>query len=233
MEAEVYDVALQVLADEKPQSLKFRLTEKDSPDSGLMCGGEVTIFVEPITTPVLWMFGGGHVSKALGQIASLAGFRVTVVDDREAYANGERFPEAHDTVTSPFPEAVAQMPIQQNSYAIVVTRGHKEDGLVLEAFAKRFENGERLKFLGMIGSKTKQALLWKQLRETGVGEEFLESVRTPMGVYLGGRTHEEIAVSVVAELIAVRRLGHDLKSSWQERDQDPARKEGVRDLPAD
>jgi xanthine dehydrogenase accessory factor len=233
LEAEVYDVALQVLADEKPQSLKFRLTEKDSPDSGLMCGGEVTIFVEPITTPVLWMFGGGHVSKALGQIASLAGFRVTVVDDREAYANGERFPEAHDTVTSPFPEAVAQMPIQQNSYAIVVTRGHKEDGLVLEAFAKRFENGERLKFLGMIGSKTKQALLWKQLRETGVGEEFLESVRTPMGVYLGGRTHEEIAVSVVAELIAVRRLGHDLKSSWQERDQDPARKEGVRDLPAD
>ena len=104
---------------------------------------------------------------------------------------------------------------------------------MLEAFAKRFENGERLKFLGMIGSKTKQALLWKQLREAGVGEEFLESVRTPMGVYLGGRTHEEIAVSVVAELIAVRRLGHDLKSSWQERDQDPARNEGVRDLPTD
>lgn len=233
LEAEVYDSALQVLADEKPQSLKFRLTEKDSPDSGLMCGGEVTIFVEPITTPVLWMFGGGHVSKALGQIASLAGFRVTIVDDREAYANDERFPEAHNTITSSFPEAVAQMPIQQNSYAIAVTRGHKEDGIVLEAFAKRFAAGEQLKFLGMIGSKTKQALLWKQLREAGVGDDFLDSVRTPMGVYLGGRTHEEIAVSVVAELIAVRRLGHDLKSSWQERDQDPARNEGVRDLPAD
>ncbi len=228
LEAEVYDTALQVLADEKPQSLKFRLTEKDSPDSGLMCGGEVTIFVEPITTPVLWIFGGGHVSKALAQIASLAGFRVTIVDDREAYANTERFPEAHATITAPFPEAVAKMPIQQNSYAIAVTRGHKEDGIVLEAFAKRFTAGEPLKFLGMIGSKTKQALLWKQLRLAGVSDDFLNTVRTPMGVYLGGRTHEEIAVSVVAELIAVRRLGHDLQSSWQERDQTPTRKEGVR-----
>ena len=198
-----------------------------------MCGGEVTIFVEPITTPVLWIFGGGHVSKALGQIASLAGFRVTIVDDRDAYATRERFPEAHGTVVAAFPEAVAQMPIQQNSYAIAVTRGHKEDGVVLEAFAKRFAAGEQLKFLGMIGSKTKQALLWKQLRAAGVGEEFLDSVRTPMGIYLGGRTHEEIAVSVVAELIAVRRLGHDLKGSWEEREQDPARNEGVRDLSSD
>ncbi len=233
LEAEVYDAALQVLADEKPQSLKFRLTEKDSPDSGLMCGGEVTIFVEPITTPVLWIFGGGHVSKALAQVAALAGFRVTIADDREMYATGERFPEAHGTVTAPFPEAVAQMPIQQNSYGIVVTRGHKEDGVVLEAFARRFAAGERLRFLGMIGSKTKQALLWKHLSSEGAGDDFLDSVRTPMGVYLGGRTHEEIAVSVVAELIAVRRLGHDLKDSWAERDQDPARNEGVRDLPDD
>jgi len=231
LEAEVYDVALQVLADEKPQSLKFRLTEKDSPDSGLMCGGEVTIFVEPITTPVLWIFGGGHVSKALAQIASLSGFRVTIVDDREAYATSERFPEAHATVTSPFPDAVAEMPIQQNSYGIVVTRGHKEDGVVLEAFAKRFAAGDRLRFLGMIGSKTKQALLWKHLGEAGVANDFLDTVRTPMGVYLGGRTHEEIAVSVVAELIAVRRLGHDLKDSWAERQQESARNEGVRDLP--
>ena len=81
LEAEVYDAALQVLADEKPQSLQFRLTEKDSPDSGLMCGGEVTIFVEPITTPVLWIFGGGHVSKAR-QVAAHER-RTTVVDDRE------------------------------------------------------------------------------------------------------------------------------------------------------
>lgn len=232
LEAEVYDAALQVLADEKPQSLQFRLTEKDSPDSGLMCGGEVTIFVEPITTPVLWIFGGGHVSRTLGQIAALAGFRVTIADDRDNYANSERFPEAHATVAAPYVDAVAQMPIRQNSFAVIVTRGHKEDGLVLEALAKRFASGDKLRFLGMIGSKTKQALLWKHLRAAGVGDDFLDTVRTPMGAYLGSRTHEEIAVSVVAELIAVRRLGHDLKDSWSERNQDKARSEGVRDLPA-
>ena len=231
LEAEVYDAALEVLAEEKPQSLQFRLTEKDLPDSGLMCGGEVTIFVEPITTPVLWIFGGGHVSKALCQVAALAGFRTTVVDDREDYATAARFPEAHATVGGDYCDAVAAMPIRQNSYAVIVTRGHKEDGAVLAAVAARFAAGDRLRFLGMIGSKTKQALLWKHLRDQGVGEDFLDSVRTPMGAYLGSRTHEEIAVSVVAELIAVRRLGHDLQDSWAERGGQKARAEGVRDLP--
>ena len=232
LEAEVYDAAMAVIASEQPRSLTFRLTEQDSPDSGLMCGGEVTIFVEPITTPALWIFGGGHVSKALCQVAALAGFRTTVVDDRATYCSAERFPEAHGTVVSSYPEAVAAMPIRKNSYAVVVTRGHKEDGVVLEALARRFAGGDRLRFLGMIGSKTKQALLWKHLRAVGVADEFLTTVRTPMGAYLGGRSHEEIAVSVVAELIAVRRLGHDLAASWSEKAQNKRRPEGVRDLPA-
>ncbi|MBL9076958.1 MAG: XdhC family protein [Planctomycetes bacterium] len=231
LEAEVYEAALQAIADEQPRSLSFRLTEQDSPDSGLMCGGEVTIFVEPITTPALAIFGGGHVSKALCQVAALAGFRTTVVDDRAGFASAERFPEAHATRTLPFPDAVADLPIRANSYAIVVTRGHREDGVVLEALGRRFAHGERLRFLGMIGSKTKQALLWKQLRAAGIGEDFLATVRTPMGAYLGARSHEEIAVSVVAELIAVRRLGHDLAASWQERKRPRGRLEGVRDLP--
>lgn len=232
LEAEVYDAALEVIATEQPRSLQFRLTEQDSPDSGLMCGGEVTIFVEPITTPSLWIFGGGHISKSLAQIATLAGFRTTVVDDRADYSTAERFPEAHETRTSGFPEAVAGMPIRQNSYAVVVTRGHREDGVVLEALGRRFAAGDRLRFLGMIGSKTKQALLWKHLREVGVGEDFLSTVRTPMGAYLGGRSHEEIAVSVVAELIAVRRLGHDLAATWDGRQKPKGRQEGIRDLPA-
>jgi len=231
LEAEVYDAALQVLADEQPRSLTFRLTEQDSPDSGLLCGGEVTIFVEPITTPGLWIFGGGHVSKALCQVAELAGFRTTVVDDRAEFASGARFPEAHATVVAPYPEAVARMPIRPNGYAVVVTRGHREDGVVLQALAQRFAAGERLRFLGMIGSKTKQTLLWKHLRAAGVADDFLATVRTPMGAFLGSRTHEEIAVSVVAELIAVRRLGRDLASTWGQREGPRGPSEGVRDLP--
>ena len=107
LEAEVYDTALEVLRDEQSRTLQFRLTEKDSPDSGLLCGGEVTVFVEPITTPTLWIFGGGHISKALCHVAALAGFQVTVCDDRESYANAERFPEAamywRDTLYLPDP----------------------------------------------------------------------------------------------------------------------------------
>ena len=232
LEAEVYETALQVLADEQPRSLQFRLTEQDSPDSGLMCGGEVTIFVEPITTPALWVFGGGHVSKALCQVAALAGFRVTIADDREAFASPGRFPEAHATVAGPFDQTVARMPIRTNSYAVVVTRGHQEDAFVLEQLGARFARGERLRFLGMIGSRAKQAMLWKHLRARGVGDDFLATVRTPVGAHLGGKTHEEIAVAVVAELISVRRLGRNLGASWQGRSKGSARSVGVRELPA-
>jgi len=217
LEAEVYEAALQVLQDEAPQTLKFRLTETESPDSGLMCGGEVTLFVEPITAPLLWVYGGGHISKALCKVAAMAGYRVTVVDDRPAYAGSERFPDAVASFASPLTDAVGRMPMQSNTYAIVVTRGHKEDGVVLEALARRWAAGERPKFVGMIGSRTKQQLLFKHLREQGVGEDFLEAVRTPVGLHIGGRSHEEIAVSIVAELISVRRLGQDGAAAWAAR----------------
>ncbi|MDP6928059.1 MAG: XdhC/CoxI family protein [Planctomycetota bacterium] len=214
LEAEVYEAAKEVIADETPRSLSFRLTENGAPDSGLLCGGEVTIFVEPVTTPTLWIFGGGHVSKALCQVAALAGFRVTVVDDRERYACAERFPQASATVVRPYPEAVAEMPLRANSYGVIVTRGHQEDATVLRALASRFAEGEHLHFLGMIGSKVKRGILLGKLRRDGVAEEFLSTVRSPVGLNLGGRTHEEIAVAVVGELIAVRRTGRDARESW-------------------
>lgn len=232
LEAEVYDTALQVIADEQPRTLTFRLTEKDSPDSGLMCGGEVTIFVEPVTTPVLWIFGGGHVSKALCQVAALAGFRVTVVDDRADFATKQRFPEASETLCAPLPQAVAAMPLRANSYVVVVTRGHKEDGIVLEALAQRFAAGSRARFLGMIGSRTKQVVLFRHLRAAGVADAFLDTVRTPMGAYIGARSHEEIAVSVVAELVAVRRLNTDLAATWAAKTRSKPQNV-VKDLPAE
>ena len=217
LEAEVYETALEVIRDEQPRTLSFRLNERDMPDSGLLCGGEVTIFVEPLTTPTLWIFGGGHVSKALCQVASLAGFRVTVADDREAYANRERFPEASDAIAAPLPELVSAMPIRENSYAVVVTRGHKEDGIVLRALAERASEGESLRFLGMIGSKAKRAVLFRQLRREGVDEEFLQSCRSPVGLVIGAQSHEEIAVAVVGELISMRRLGKDAAEAWARR----------------
>lgn len=218
LESEVYEAAREVIRTEMPRSLDFRLTEHDSPDSGLLCGGELTVFVEPITTPALWIFGGGHVSRALCEVAALAGFRVTVCDDRARFASRDRFPSAHDTVVAPFADAVAGMPIRANTYAVIVTRGHHEDGAVLEAIAARHAKGERAKFLGMIGSKTKRAVLFRHLRERGAAsEEFLASVRSPVGLCIGARSHEEIAVAVVGELISVRRTGESAEAAWRAR----------------
>ena len=118
---------------------------------------------------------------------------------------------------SDFCDVVARMPIRANTYCVIVTRGHKEDGVVLEALSARAGQGQVPKFLGMIGSKTKQAILWKHLRAAGVPETFLAHVRTPMGAYIGARSHEEIAVSVVSELIAVRRTGSDLVRTWESK----------------
>ena len=221
LEAEVYEAAREVIRDERPRTLKFRLNEFDAPDSGLLCGGEVTIFVEPVTTPVLWIFGGGHVSKSLCQIAATAGFRVTVVDDREAYANRERFPGAERTLVAPFVEAVAEMPLRAHTYVVIVTRGHKEDGDVLAALARRAAAGETPRFLGMIGSVAKRTVLFRHLQTQGVSDDFLAKVRSPVGLCLGARNHEEIAVAIVGELISVRRLGQDAGQAWRERRKAP------------
>ena len=221
LEADVYEAALEVIRQETSKSLQFRLTQKESKDSGLLCGGEVTIFVESITIPALTVFGGGHVSSALCRVASLAGFRVVVTDDRESYARADRFPGVSEVFAAPFIETVGQMELQANTYIVIVTRGHKEDGLVLRALAERFAAGAKPRFLGMIGSRTKRGVLFRQLRADGVPEEFLSMVRSPVGTLIGARTHEEIAVSIVGELISVRRLGQDSEQAWVDR---PSRK---------
>lgn len=230
LEAEVYDAALEVIRKELPTTLKFRLTEDEVADSGLLCGGEVTIFVEPVTTPNLWIFGGGHISKALVTVASMAGFRVTVCDDRESYAAKQRFPEASEVLALPIEESVQRMPLGPSCYVVIATRGHAGDGEVLAAIAERLSEAASPRFLGMIGSKTKKAVLFRQLREQGVAEAFLDSVRSPVGLCLGGRSHEEIAVAIVGELISVRRLGADAAQAWRDRRRRDIPKSEIREV---
>jgi xanthine dehydrogenase accessory factor len=214
LEAEVYETAKLVLRDEQPRTLSFRLTEFESPDSGLLCGGEVTVFVEPLTAPVLWIFGAGHVSRSLCQVAAIAGFRVVVCDDRAQFGDARRFPEAMQVLVAPYADAVAKMPIRANTHVVVVTRGHKEDGVVLQALAARTP---RPRFVGMIGSRTKRVVLFRHLRAAGVDPAFLDAVRSPVGLCVGARTHEEIAIAVVGELIQLRRTGTDAAAVWRER----------------
>lgn len=204
LEAEVLEAALESMRDERSRTLAFALNERDYPDSGLLCGGQLEIFVEPIVVPRLWLFGGGHVSGAIARIARTVGFHVTVVDDRETFASSERHPQADQTFCAPFDELARKALPADDKFVIAVTRGHDKDGEVLEAL---WRAGARPRYLGMIGSRAKRVQLFEQLQARGVAAEFLERVRTPMGLPIGARTHEEIAVSVVAEMIALRRSG--------------------------
>ena len=204
LEAEVLEAALASMDDERPRMLEFALNERDYPDSGLVCGGKLQIYVEPITEPKLVLFGGGHVSGAIARVAGPAGFHVTVCDDREDFATRDRHPAAHAHRTAPFPELAASIAPAAQHFLVVCTRGHDRDGDVLEAL---WRADCRPRYLGMIGSRAKRATLFAKLREQGVPDAFLESVQSPMGMPIGARTHEEIAVSVVAEMIRIRRLG--------------------------
>jgi xanthine dehydrogenase accessory factor len=209
LEAEVLEAALGSLADERPRLLAFALNERDYPDSGLLCGGRVEILVEPIVEPRLFLFGGGHIAAAIARVAASVGFRVFVCDDREAFASRERHPGAREAWCGPFAELARRIAPAEDDYVLAVTRGHDQDGEVLQAL---HEAGARPRYLGMIGSKAKRVQVVDKLTAAGVPARFLEQVHSPMGLPIGARTHEEIAVSVVAELIQVRRLGPEAGS---------------------
>ncbi|MCK6445185.1 MAG: XdhC/CoxI family protein [Planctomycetes bacterium] len=202
LEAEVLEAALQCMQDELPRTLSFSLNERDYPGGGLLCGGQVEVFVEAIVEPRLVLFGGGHVSGAIAKLARFVGFHVTVTDDREEFANLERHPDAHAARVGAFDELARSLAPADGLYVVIVTRGHDQDGEVLEAL---FRAGCRPKYLAMIGSRAKRAQLFAELARRGLPPAFLDAVRSPMGLAIGARTHEEIAVSVIAEMIRARR----------------------------
>jgi xanthine dehydrogenase accessory factor len=202
LEEEVKRRAQQVIDEERPTRLAMTLTEDDTPGGALICGGRVEVFLEPITAPTLVLFGGGHVGKAVAQLAGRVGFRIVVSDDRPEYASRDRFPmAAHAQVE--FPDVAARtLPIERATFVLVTTRTHADDRAILLELWKR---GAEPRYLGMIGSGTKARLTFDQLAAAGVAKEWLKRVRTPVGLRIGARTADEIAVSIVAEMLAVRR----------------------------
>jgi len=201
VEAEVWQAAREVMEEEKPRTLTFNLNNNPKYDSGLVCGGTLDVFVEPVTpVPHLYLFGAGHVSVSVYRVAGMAGFAVHVVDDRDAYANRERFPDAEEIHADDFEQVMARLSPGENAYLVIVTRGHKDDMRVL-----RWAVEQRARYIGMIGSQRKVLAIYKELEKDGVAREKLERVHAPMGLDIGAITPEEIAVSIVAEMIAVRR----------------------------
>jgi xanthine dehydrogenase accessory factor len=201
VEAEVWNAARQVLETEKPRQLSFNLAGDALDDNGLLCGGQLDVLVEPVLPlQVAYLFGGGHVSLALSKVASVAGFSVVVVDNREQFANRQRFPEADQVYAEEFEEVLPRLPVNGSSYLIICTRGHKDDMRVL-----RWAVTTPARYVGMIGSKRKAIEILQELEKEGLPREQLERVHSPMGLEIGAITPEEIAVSVVAEMVAIRR----------------------------
>jgi len=150
--------------------------------------------------PLLYIFGAGHVGYELYKAAGRAGFDVIVSDDREAYANVERFPEAREVIADDFDRALAGMTPSDSSYIVIVTRGHRDDMRVLRWAVKT-----QAKYIGMVGSRRKAITVFRELTKEGLNPELFERVHSPVGLDIGAITPEEIAVSIVAELIGIRR----------------------------
>jgi len=201
VEADVWQAAREVMESEKPRTLTFNLNQNPKYDTGLVCGGTLDIFIEPVLPPaLLYVFGAGHVAVNLYRAAKNAGFDVTVIDDRETYASRERFPEAKEVIAEDFDKAMARITPPENSFIVIVTRGHRDDMRVL-----RWAVQTPARYVGMIGSKRKTITIFRELVKEGIPEPLFERVHAPVGFDIGAITPEEIAVAITAELIAARR----------------------------
>lgn len=194
--------AREAIRTRKAITARYDLNDDFAEESGLVCGGQMEVFIEPLEpAPTLYVFGAGHVGYYLGRVASDAGFEVHVVDDRAAFANRERFPYAASVTVDDIPHWLEQAAIPATAYAVVVTRGHRNDLETLGALAAR-----PLRYLGLIGSRAKVARIYDQLlSDDRATLEDLSRIHAPIGLDIGAITPQEIAVSIVAEIIAIRR----------------------------
>ncbi len=201
VEAELAWRARQAIEERKVTTASFDLAPDATGDDGHGCGGKMLVLIEPVEgRPTLCLFGAGHVAQPLARMAKACGFRVEVADDRPRFASRDRFPDADRILVEGFAAAAGAMTLGRNSYAVVVTRGHKGDAEALGAVL-----GRGLRFVGLLGSKSKMIHVLASLEEQGAPRDELARIHCPLGLDIGAETPEEIAVSIVAEMIAVRR----------------------------
>ncbi len=201
VEADVWQAAREVMESEKPRTLKFDLNQDPRYDTGLVCGGTLEVFVEPVLpVATLYLFGAGHVALNVCKTASLAGFDVIVTDYRSSYASKERFADAREVHALDFEEATRKLDPNESSYIVIVTRGHRDDMRIL-----RWAVQTRARYVGMIGSTRKVIQIFKALQEEGLSANLFDRVHAPIGIDIGAVTPEEIGIAITAELIAIRR----------------------------
>lgn len=192
----------EVMKSGQPQIVRFDLSGKDEALE-MICGGQMDVFLEPVLSPeTIYLFGAGHISQSTTTMAKRLGFRSVVIDPRPEYNNRERFPEADSLIAEEYENAFSKLNVDENSYIVVYTTGYTVDEICLE-----FAVSTNAKYIGMIGSQKKAKEVKEHLLQKGISPQALEKVRSPMGIEIGAETPEEIAVSIFAEIIKVKRSG--------------------------
>ncbi len=200
-ESDAVGKARDAIRTRQARLVSYDLTDELAQENGLICGGRMQVFIEPLDpAPNLYLVGAGHVSQHVARAAHLVGFRVHVLDDRERFANRDRFPDAASLVVDDIATWLAAADLPPGAFVVVVTRGHTHDLDALRALQPR-----PFRYVGMIGSRAKVRKIVDALRAEGTPADWIAAVHAPIGLQIGAVTPEEIAVSIVAELVAVRR----------------------------
>ena len=200
VEAMVIDEAKTCITSGKCLKVWHDLDDREKEDTGMICGGNMEFFIEPVgSQPHLYIFGGGHVAFPLSRIAFQTGFSYTIVEDREEFAAKERFTEAKDIILAKPDEISEKIDFTPTDYVAIVTRSHEMDYQALKVILNK-----KVKYLGLIASKVKKKQVVNQLLEEGFDKKAIAQIHSPIGLDIGAQTPEEIAISIVAELIKVK-----------------------------
>lgn len=200
LESLVIEKSKEIIKTEKAEQFDFNLNMIGECATGMLCGGSITVFIEPIVNHFAYIFGGGHVGLYLSQVLTMIGFSTVIIDDRAEFSNKERFPEATNTIAGDYDSIMKTIELKKPSYIIITTRGHNYDEEVLEWAIK-----QEAKYIGMIGSKKKVATIYDNLKAKGISQEELDKVYSPIGLKINAVSAEEIAISIAAELIQIKR----------------------------
>jgi xanthine dehydrogenase accessory factor len=213
LERRVIEAGLEALQDGQPKNLHYEFRDIERGDVGV-CGGEMEVFVEAIRPPAtIVVVGGGHVGSAVAHLASWLGFRVVLTDDREEFANEVAVPDADEYLHAPLAELPERLEITPDTYLMLTTRGVPIDVEGLPALL-----GTEAGYIGVIGSRRRWEVCAKQLADSGVPSGQIERVHSPMGLELNAETPEEIAVSMLAEIIMRRRGGTGERMSGESKE---------------
>lgn len=204
IEKKIIDEAMTLMGTKASKFVRYELK-----DIGMICGGGMSVFIESIVPqPKLYVFGAGHIGNVLSRIAKMLDFEVTVIDNRPDFANKERLPWTDNVIAEDYLQAIEKLVFSENTYMVILTHRHAHDYEVLEKLIKK-----PYKYIGMIGSRTKVAQSFQQLREKGVSDDIIKSIHSPVGIRIGANTPAEIAISIAAQIVAVRNSSDDISST--------------------